>query len=119
MVSLLEDLGAYLEECPVILSDASAAIGICNRVGVGKVRHIEVNQLWLQEKVTKKKLSLVKVDTDDNLADALTKPVDAQAIQKHLVGIQAERLVDRHPAAPSCESDPQSVEEDTGDILEN
>ena len=32
-------------------SDASAAIGIASRRGVGKVRHIEVCQLWLQQRV--------------------------------------------------------------------
>ena len=31
-------------------SDASAAIAIASRRGLGKVRHIEVCQLWLQEK---------------------------------------------------------------------
>ncbi len=59
----------------------------------------------------------MKVGTDDNLAGALTKPVNAQAMQKHLTRIQAKRLVDRHPAAPNCESNQQSVEEDAGDIL--
>ena len=45
--ALSEDLGRCYEGSIEIRSDASAAIGIANRIGVGKVRHIEVNQLWL------------------------------------------------------------------------
>jgi translation elongation factor EF-4 len=41
-----------------IKSDASAAVGIANRIGVGKVRHIEVNQLRLQDKVHKKEIKI-------------------------------------------------------------
>ena len=62
-------------------SDASAAIGIANRIGIGKVRHIEVNQLWLQDKVSKKEIT-IKVPTEENLADALTKPVKAEVIRR-------------------------------------
>ena len=42
-------------EVPIeISSDASAAIGISNRIGSGKVRHVEVTQLLLQDKGSKK-----------------------------------------------------------------
>ena len=30
-------------------SDASAAIGICRRRGLGKIRHLAVSYLWIQE----------------------------------------------------------------------
>ena len=38
-----------------IKTDASAAIGIASRRGLGRVRHIEVAQLWIQEKVAQGK----------------------------------------------------------------
>ena len=54
--SMLMDLG--VDEGRIILkTDASAALGVAQRLGIGKVRHIEVNQLWLQEKV----LSLIHI----------------------------------------------------------
>ena len=87
-------------------SDASAAIGIGNRLGVGKVRHIEVTQLWLQEKVGRREIVIEKVPTGANLADALTKGVDAQAIVKHLNGVGAEILHDRHSLAPTLGTGP-------------
>ncbi len=53
--------------------DSSAAKGIAQRTGLGKVRHIEVNQLWVQEKVREGTFEICKVKGIDNLADALTK----------------------------------------------
>ena len=75
--SLCQDLGVECGKPIDIKSDASAAIGICNRIGLGKVRHIEVNQLWLQEKVTQGRITVTKVGTLENLADAMTKTIDA------------------------------------------
>ena len=100
MESLLKDLGVEDLNETEIKSDASAAIGISSRIGIGKVRHIEVNQLWLQEKVAAGKFKIIKVPTADNLADALTKGVDASVLQNHVSGINAEILKDRHTLAP-------------------
>ena len=32
-------------------SDATAAIGICRRRGLGRVRHLDVADLWIQERL--------------------------------------------------------------------
>ena len=103
-------MGLKLTEPIKINSDASAAIGISNRIGTGKVRHIEVTQLWLQEKVSKKVITLEKVGTDENLADALTKGVDAEAIRKHLEGVGIELRSDRHRLAPVLDDKEAKVE---------
>ena len=95
------DLGVEFQQSIAIMSDASAAIGISNRIGVGKIRHIEVTQLWVQEKVANGEMVIIKVPTERNLADALTKAVDARTIETHVIGINAERLCDRHPLCPS------------------
>lgn len=71
--------------------------------GIGKVRHIEVTQLWVQEKVASGEIAIHKVATEDNLADALTKAVDAQVISKHVLGTGAEILRDRHPLTPTVD----------------
>ena len=49
--SMLRDLG--VEAKIKINTDASVAKSIAMRTGAGKVRYIEVNQLWVQEKVPK------------------------------------------------------------------
>ena len=46
--SLLKDLGCADVKVRVHM-DASAAIGIIQRRGFGKLRHIELDVLWLQE----------------------------------------------------------------------
>ena len=33
-----------------VYADSAAAIGICRRSGIGRVRHLAVGQLWVQEK---------------------------------------------------------------------
>ena len=45
-----------------IKTDASAAKGIASRRGAGKVRHIELNQLWMQDKVVKGEIYVGKVN---------------------------------------------------------
>ena len=104
MLAIANDMGIEFETPIELNSDASAAIGISNRIGSGKVRHIEVTQLWLQDKVSQKVFVINKVGTDDNLADALTKGVDAAAIQKHLEGVRVELRCDRHHIAPELEA---------------
>ena len=45
---MLLDFGVVIDEPIEVKPDGSAAIGIAQRRGMGKVRHIETNQLWLQ-----------------------------------------------------------------------
>ena len=54
--SILEDMG--LTRNLRVKTDASAAQGISNRLGIGKVRHIETNQLWLQQKLREKDITV-------------------------------------------------------------
>ena len=53
--------------------DASAAIGIAMRRGLGIVRHIELNEVWLQEQVARGHISICKVDGKKTYADSITK----------------------------------------------
>ena len=84
-------------------SDASAAIAIASRRGLGKVRHIEVCQLWLQEKVRKGDIKVVKVGTGENVADALTKYVSRENMSKHLSATRQDAKDGRHALAPATE----------------
>ena len=56
LVSLGRDLG--LEFKVRLHLDAAAALGILERRGVGKVRHLDVGSLWLQEKQLRKILEM-------------------------------------------------------------
>ena len=65
-------------------SDATAAIGICKRRGLGRVRHLAVADLWVQERLRTHDFELVKVLGSDNPADLLTKYLDRALHQKHI-----------------------------------
>ena len=84
-------------------SDASAAIAIASRRGLGKVRHIEVCQLWLQEKVRSGEVNVVKVGTDENVADSLTKYVSSEILKKHMRETGQLAREGRHRLAPATE----------------
>ena len=97
------DLGMKFPGKIDLKADASAAIGIANRVGIGKVRHIEVNQLWLQDKVYSGEIGILKVKSEENMADALTKALASKNIVEHITGVGAEIRTGRHPLAPKVE----------------
>ena len=82
MVSLAKDLG--IELALEIHTDATAAIGICRRRGLGKIRHLATADLWVQEKLRLKSFSLHKILGAHNPADILTKYVDRQTLERHL-----------------------------------
>ena len=58
------------------------------------------------------KVIITKVDTNCNLADALTKGVDASIIAKHLSGVGVVIRTDRHKLAPKVDDDPVSIDKD-------
>ena len=68
------DLGG---ENVTLLCDASSAIGVAKRSGIGKPRHIHVAYLWLQQKVKDDCLKIAKVSGKVNLGDVFTKHVPA------------------------------------------
>ena len=55
--------------------DASAAKGTMLRRGAGKIKHLEVRQLWCQHAVERYGVKVVKIPQKGNLADTLTRPV--------------------------------------------
>ena len=69
--SLIRDLDC---EVPArVWTDSSAALGICGRAGLGKLRHLETHTLWVQEKARAKAFQLRKVKGEANPADLFTK----------------------------------------------
>ena len=95
---MMHDLGVKLKI--TVHSDASAAIGIAQRRGVGKVRHIEVHQLWIQDRVGRGDIAVRKVHGDKNPADALTKFVNGGKLKDHMSQVGLRVTVGRHELAP-------------------
>ena len=55
-----------------INGDSSAVKAILARRGCGKVKHLELKQLWLQEQVRSRKVDFHKVSGKNNMSDDLT-----------------------------------------------
>jgi len=83
-----------------IKTDASVAKSLASRRGVGGIRHIEVNQLWLQEKVNNGIIEIERVKGTSNVADALTKFHDTVTLRDHLAASSQEHVIGRHKIAP-------------------
>ena len=80
--TLCEDLG---ESLSIVLElDATAANGILDRTGLAKVRHIDVNCLWLQEQCAKNLVPLITIPGEHNSADLTTKQLTLLMIKRHL-----------------------------------
>ena len=73
-------------------SDATAAVGIARRRGLGKLRHLDVEDLWVPHKFQAKLVDLVKVDGKQNPAAMFTKyvgyPIHSNALLT--MGLHAE-----------------------------
>ena len=63
------------------------------RRGIGKVRQLEVFQLWLQDKVARGE---IEVYATVNLADALTKFVGKPTMDFHMNGVKQSVEAGRH-----------------------
>ena len=112
--SMLKDLG--IRRIRITLkADATAAKGIAGRRGLGQVRHIEVNQLWLQDKVSQGDIVIHKVKGTENLADALTKYVLAGDLNFHIENSGIREEYGRHELAPETESGSKNVESEDWD----
>jgi hypothetical protein len=71
MQSLLVDLG--WETKVKVLTDSTTAKAVAGRRGLGKLRHVELKFLWVQEVVRRGRVKIAKVPGELNVADHLTK----------------------------------------------
>ena len=61
--------------------DSSAARGITTRQGVGRVKHLQIRTLFLQDLHKQGTISVHPVGTKENTADIGTKPLSAKRIK--------------------------------------
>ncbi|XP_019085614.1 PREDICTED: uncharacterized protein LOC109126486 [Camelina sativa] len=74
--SLLTELGVRLPTPPVIYCDNMSATYLCaNPVFHSRMKHIAIDFHFVREQVKSGALPVVHISTDDQLADALTKPL--------------------------------------------
>ena len=86
--SLLKDVGLCSKI--QVFADASAALGIIARKGVGKVRHLDTSMLWIQQKELQNSVEFLKVHGVVNPADLMTKHLAAPTAQVHKDTLQMQ-----------------------------
>jgi hypothetical protein len=94
----MEDLGMKVEV--QVNTDSSAANSIRSRKSAGRIRHIEVQELLVQDPVGKGELKIVKVKGEDNAADGLTKHVDEMKMEQYLKACGFVRQSGSHALSP-------------------
>ena len=95
--SCLADFGYEVDL--VLRSDATAAIGMCRRQGLGRVRHLATADLWIQQKVRKRQVQLFKHPGKENPSDLMTKHLDRGSIFRFLDMMRIRELEGRSPLA--------------------
>ena len=70
----VEDFGMSID-VPRLFCDSSAAIQVARRLGVGKMRHIDLGHLHIQEPVREKRVIVQKIKGTENPSNASTKHV--------------------------------------------
>ena len=91
--SMLRDLG--VETKGVVYADSSAALAIAKRKGAGKLRHINVSSLWIQERQHKKDLECRKVLGTENPPDMMTKHLLRDPLDKCMNHLNQWRMSGR------------------------
>ena len=73
--SVLSDFGVSVKI--EIHSVATAAIGICKRQGLGRVRHLATVDLWVQQRVANDEFTVKKIPRAVNTGDFMTHHADS------------------------------------------
>ena len=85
VLALMEDMG--LKGKVMMKVDASAALGVIQRRGIGKTRHLQTGALWIQEQNLRNVITFHKTPGALNLADLFTENVPRQVCEKHMEGL--------------------------------
>ena len=60
--------------------DSSAALSLATRKGMGRAKHIEMQHMWLQDATAKNRVQAMKIGTDNNPSDLMTKPLTRERV---------------------------------------
>lgn len=109
ILAVLGDLGWHMKG--EVWGDASAALGIINRKGLGKTRHIDIGHPWVQEVAARERLNFKKVLGRDNPADLYTKYLDEKTSIHHTSALAYRFIEGRADETPHLHKLSQSKDE--------
>ena len=97
-IALMADMGLRVEG--EVYSDSTAALGISQRSGIGKLRYVRTQALWVQEVRAEGRLNYKKVLGGRNPADAFTKYMASTLMDQHVATVGMEFTGGRADSAP-------------------
>ena len=119
LVAMTDDFGDKTDA--YLYADASAAIGVANREGLGRIPHLDTQSLWLQQALRKRRLGLGKVLGTENPSDLMTKHVGSKLLGEHVRCMGCEFVGGRAELAPQvvqCTEDViDLVEEESSGLM--
>ena len=85
MMQLMEEMG---EQVSVeVKVDSAAALGTVHRKGNGKLRHVRIGLLWIQQLEEQESVRFRKIAGAQNPADLFTKHLNQHDVRKHCEAI--------------------------------
>ena len=84
LCSLARDMGFELDQVVRLGTDSQAAMSFVNRRGLGRMRHLDIRDMWLQSEVLAGKVIADKVSGARNPADLMTKVLSIQDVVDRL-----------------------------------
>ena len=84
-------------------SDSRAALGIAQRPGICKLRHVRTQPLWVQEVRSEGRLGYKKVLGSRNPSDALTKFMPGPLLDEHMATVGLDVRGGRADTAPTLD----------------
>jgi hypothetical protein len=79
VTTILEEVGLHPELH--LFTDSASALKVTARRGAGRMRHLRVKELWLQEAVREHRLKVFYVPGQMNVADAFTKALPRERFE--------------------------------------
>jgi hypothetical protein len=83
----MRDFGVRFERVPLMCDNTSAILVVKNPVFQKKMRHVEKRHHFLRDHVEKGDIEMRYIDTDRQLADIFTKPLDSSRFANLREGI--------------------------------
>ena len=92
VLNIMKEIGISVIEKIQLFTDSSAAKSFVSRTGLGRMKHLEIRDLWLQREVGLGKVVVNKVEGPRNPADLMTKYLKRWEIdvRLQLMGLRIE-----------------------------
>ena len=102
LIAICRDMGVEMRGDVYV--DSSAALGVAQRTGHGKARHLRVQALWVQEVKCNRRLKYTKVVCTRDPADILTKHVPRDTLDVHMRTLGVSHEEGRAEVVPNLDS---------------